>query len=77
MYTRAEQLAYDTFYADAICFLPLGTLVLPAMALAPLGVDPVGWMWAIVRTPAAEILVMGWVHPGVIAPHFGREEVID
>ena len=50
MYTRAEQLAYDTFYADAICFLPLGTLVLPAMALAPLGVDPVGplplaWQW--------------------------------
>ena len=52
-YTRSRQWTYQRAYVDAISYLPLGTLVLPAMSREPSDVDPAGWLWAKFRTLGA------------------------
>ena len=68
VYTKIQQVAYDPLFADTILYLPLDTLVFPSMSLAPLGVDPVGWLWAECKIPGSAVSVMGWIHPNVLAP---------
>ena len=67
VFSREDMWRWDPAYVDTIVYPPIGAMVLIDAMAAPVGVDPVGWIWAkSSKTEGGWMHQGGWMHPGVL-----------